>query len=65
METVHVYGMRLRGFSHGAQPQDGWLETEDDPLGDYWNILIYGRRLERKEQEAFDLDYLGKRERRP
>ena len=65
METVHVYGMRLRGFSPGAQPKEGWLETEDDPLGDYWNILIYGRRLERKEQEAFDLDYLGKRERRP
>lgn len=63
METVHVYGMRLRGFSPGAQPKDGWIETEEDPLGDYWNILVYNRQLDRKEQKAFDLDYLGKRER--
>lgn len=63
METVHVYGMRLRGFSPGAQPKDGWLETEEDPLGEYWNVLIYSRQLDRKEQKAFALDYLGKRER--
>lgn len=63
METVHVYGMRLRGFSPGAQPKDGWIETEEDPLGEYWNVLIYSRQLDRKEQKAFDLDYLGKRER--
>ena len=63
METVHVYGMRSRGFSPGAQPTEGWLDTEVDPLDDYWNILIYNRKLSREEQEAFELDYLGKRTR--
>lgn len=61
METVHVYGMRLRGFSPGAQPKDGWLETEEDPLGDYWNILVYNRKLTDKEVKEYDLDSLGKR----
>ncbi len=61
METVHVYGMRLRGFSPGAQPKDGWLETEEDPLGDYWNILVYNRKLTDKEVKDYDLDSLGKR----
>ena len=63
METVHVYGMRLRGFSPGAQPMEGLVGMEEDPVPDgYWNILIYNRKLERKDAEAFDLDYLGKRE---
>ena len=63
MATVHVYGMRLRGFSPGAQPLDGLVGTEEDPVPDgYWNILIYNRRLERKDAESFDLDYLGRRE---
>lgn len=61
METVHVYGMRLRGFSPGAQPKDGWIETEEDPLGDYWNILVYNRKLTDKEVKEYDLDSLGKR----
>lgn len=63
METVHVYGMRLRGFSPGAQPKEGWLDAEIDPLDEYWNILVYSRKLTEKEVREFDLDYLGKRER--
>lgn len=61
METVHVYGMRLRGFSPGAQPKDGWIETEEDPLGDYWNILVYNRKLTEEEAREYSLDYLGER----
>ena len=25
--TKFVYGMRLRGFSPGCQPMDGWMDT--------------------------------------
>ena len=57
----YVYGMRLRGFSPGAQPKDGFLEREDDPLGDYWDILIYSRRLTDQEVRDYDFDYLGTR----
>ena len=58
---VYKYGMRLRGFSPGAQPKEGFLEREDDPLGDYWDVLKYSRPLSTDERQQFDLDYLGKR----
>lgn len=62
MKQVYKYGMRLRGFSPGVQPKDGFIEREDDPLGDYWDILIYNRKLTEKECSDYDLDSLGKRE---
>ena len=62
MKTLHIYGMRLRGFSPGAQPMEGWMDTETDPLDEYWNVLVYKRKLSRREEVEFDLDYLGKRE---
>lgn len=61
MKTVHKYGMRLRGFSPGAQPKEGWMDTETDPLDDYWNILVYSRKLSTEECKQYDLDYLGAR----
>lgn len=61
-KPVYVYGMKLRGFSPGAQPMEGWVDTEIDPLDDYWNILLYSRQLPREEQEAYDLDFLGVRQ---
>lgn len=62
MKQVYKYGMRLRGFSPGAQPKEGFIDREDDPLGDYWDILIYNRKLTEKECSDYDLDSLGKRE---
>lgn len=58
---LYVYGMRLRGFSPGCQPKEGWIDTEADPLDDYWNILIYNRKLSDQECKEYDLDYLGMR----
>ena len=58
---VYKYGMRLRGYSIGAQPKQGFLDREDDPLGDYWDIIIYDRPLTVKERLDYDLDYLGAR----
>ena len=63
MAKVYAYGMRLRGFSIGAQPTDGFVEREDDPLGDYWDVLLYSRKLPREEAEHYDFDFLGVRER--
>lgn len=60
---VYKYGMRLRGYSIGAQPTKGFLEREDDPLGDYWDVIIYDRPLSDKERLDYDLDYLGARRR--
>lgn len=60
-KIVYKYGMRLRGYSIGAQPKDGFLEREDDPLGDYWDVIIYNRPLSEKEMRSYDLDYIGAR----
>ncbi len=53
------YGMRLRGFSIGCQPIEGLIGTEKDYRGEYHDILIYNRKLTKKEREEYDLDYLG------
>ena len=60
---VYKYGMRLRGCSIGAQPKDGFLEREDDPLNEYHDVIIYSRPLTKDEMLAYDLDYLGTRRR--
>ena len=60
----YVYGMRLRGYSPGAQP-DGvtWWDDEPDewPLekGKGYHCLIgYDRELTEKEMQDYDLDFL-------
>ena len=63
MGKVYVYGMRSRGFAPGAQPAEGWVDTETDPLDEYWNVILYSRKLPREEYEHYDLDFLGVRER--
>lgn len=54
-----VYGMRLRGFSIGCQPKDGFIERRDDETGQYYDILVYDRPLTEKEKDDFDLDELS------
>ena len=54
----YVYGMRLRGFSPGCQPMEGLVEWLDGDV-DYYNILIYSRKLTVKELEDYELQYLG------
>ena len=53
------YGMRLRGFSIGTQPKDGFVERLDIDDDDYYDILLYSRPLTKEETNAYDLDYLG------
>ena len=53
------YGMRLRGFSPGCQPKEGFVERQDDETGKYHDILIYHRPLTDKELTDYELDYIG------
>ena len=46
---MNIYGMRLRGFSIGCQPKEGFVDRQDDPTGEYHDILIYDRKLTDKE----------------
>ena len=56
---MYKYGMRLRGFSIGCQPKEGFYEVKEDKTGKYWDILIYSRKLTDKEIKDYELDYIG------
>lgn len=60
MERGYAYGMRLRGFSPGAQPMGTFLDRIDDSTGKYHDILIYSVPLKEETAMQYDLDYLGK-----
>ena len=49
------YGMRLRGYSPGAQPKEV-LRREDDTTGKYHDIIVYDRPLSAEEISNYDLD---------
>ena len=51
------YGMRLRGYSPGAQPK-GVLRREDDTTGKYHDIIVYDRMLSAAEVASYELDEL-------
>ena len=53
------YGMRIRGFSIGFQPMDGFIEIQDDPSGKYHDILVYDRKLTDEETRHYSLDLIG------
>lgn len=58
-EPRYVYGMRLRGFSIGCQPKEGFIERQDSKSGKYWDLIVYNRRLTEEETRHYSLDYLG------
>ena len=56
---IYVYGMRLRGFSIGCQPMEGFIERWDYITDKYYDILMYNRKLTDKELKEYELDYIG------
>lgn len=52
--TMYKYGMRLRGYSIGAQPA-GVVSREDDPTGLYYDIITYNRELTPEELDMYSL----------
>lgn len=58
---TYVYGMRLRGFSIGAQPMNGLVDHEEDLTGKYWDILIYDHELTEEERRHYSLDLIERR----
>lgn len=56
--TRFMYGMRLRGFSIGCQPMDGFVDRRDDTSGLYHDILVYDRKLTQKEMDDYELDWI-------
>lgn len=60
-ETVYLYGMRFRGFAPGCQPMEGLVGSQEDVLGEYHNVLSYNRVLSQREEDMYELDYIGSR----
>lgn len=58
---IYLYGMKFRGFSPGCQPMEGFVEVREDVMGEYHNVLVYDRVLTKKEEDQYELDYIGKR----
>lgn len=56
---MYKYGMRLRGFSIGCQPMEGLVDHREDYSGKYHSLLYYDRCLSQKEQNDYELDFLG------
>lgn len=55
---AYRYGMRLRGFSIGCQPMDGFIGRIDDESGKYYDIIVYNRPLSSEEIKNYELDEL-------
>ena len=57
--TRYVYGMRLRGFSIGCQPKEGFIERRDSPAENFYDVIVYSRLLSQQELEDYDLTFIG------
>lgn len=60
----YFYGMRLRGFSPGAQPKEGLIQYEDTDRNwtGYYSILTYNRRLSESEISDYELTFIEQEE---
>lgn len=58
----YVYGMRLRGFSLGCQPMDGFIERRDSLAENFYDVIVYSRLLTEKELKDYDLTFIGTEE---
>ena len=54
-----VYGMKMRGFSIGCQPKEGFVKIMDCKSNKYYDIIVYNRRLTKEEIYQYELDCLG------
>lgn len=58
--VLHQYGMKLKPFGAGAQP-DGYFKHQmaDKCRTGYWSYVWYPEELDEETMKKFELDYLG------
>lgn len=57
----YYYGMRLRGFSIGTFPKDGFVDVMKDSVykgKEYHDVLKYDRKLTKAELWEWEFDFL-------
>lgn len=53
----YKYGMRhARGFGIGCQPMEGLLRREDSETKDYYDVIVYNRKLTDEEIQHYSLE---------
>ncbi len=55
MKNRYFYGMRLRGFSIGCQPMEGFIKREDATTDEFWDVIIYDRPLSDEDIKHYSL----------
>ena len=63
-DVIYLYGMKSKDYDPEGYPKLGFIDAQDDVLGEYESILVYDRVLSQKEENRFALDYIGSRMRR-
>lgn len=58
----YKYGMRLRGFSMGCQPMNGFIKRENSNTNKYYDIIVYDRQLTTTELDNYELDFIKSEE---
>ena len=54
---IYSYGMRLRGFSIGCQPMEGFVGRTDSDK--FWDIIHYDHELSKEYVKHYSLTPLG------
>ena len=58
----YLYAMRMRPFSPGTYPKDGFLSVKiNNDLDDcyYYDLLVYRRKLDDEEVWEWEFEYIG------
>ena len=55
----YYYGMRLRGFSLGCQPERGLLGKSIGPFDDYHDVIAYDRELSEQELKEYEMERIN------
>ena len=51
----YFYGMRLRGFSPGCQPMEGFTRRLDSHSPEFYDIIVYDRALSEDDVKHYSL----------
>lgn len=54
----YLYGMKNRGYSLGCQPRKGLVERKDSDNKDYFDLLVYSRKLTEEEVKSYELELI-------
>ena len=55
---TYTYGMKLRGFSIGCQPNKGFIKRINSTDSKYYDLIEYDRKLTDEEVKRYSLNLI-------